>query len=67
MRRPAACKCVSLIDQDGLQAREGLAQLLHQLRHHVLLAQLAKVVLAELGLLEEPAQQRGEQREFLHP
>src|SRR5690606_15185704 len=52
---------VALVDQDRLDRRERLADLVHQLRHDVLAAELAELLLVERAVLEERIEKdRGE-------
>ena len=63
VRRPGVADAlrqvrVALVDQDALESGQGLAELGHQLRDHVLLAQLAQVVLGELRLARRGSRRR---------
>ena len=56
---------VAFVDQHALERGQVLGELGHHAREHVLLAQLAQVVLGQLRLLEHARQEGGEQQRLL--
>ena len=56
---------VAFVDQDALEGGQDVGELGHHAREHILLAQLAQILLGKLGLLEQAREEGREEQGFL--